>query len=72
MTVTTTGLAWILSQDLLALAPLHGMGPAAVNVPPGTMAILAYVSGNIIFSDYLNIMYIPNSGELVIFAGAGP
>lgn len=36
----------------------------------GTLAILAYVSGNVIFSDYLNIMYIPNSGELVIFAGA--
>ncbi len=35
-----------------------------------TLAILAYVSGNIIFADYLNIMYIPNSGELVIFAGA--
>ncbi len=34
------------------------------------LAILAYVSGNVIFSDYLNIMYIPNSGELVIFAGA--
>lgn len=36
----------------------------------GTLAVLAYVSGNVIFSDYLNIMYIPNSGELVIFAGA--
>ncbi|SEL33079.1 phospho-N-acetylmuramoyl-pentapeptide-transferase [Parapedobacter koreensis] len=36
----------------------------------GTLAILAYVSGNVIFSDYLNIMYIPNSSELVIFAGA--
>lgn len=36
----------------------------------GTLAILAYVSGNVIFSDYLNIMYIPNSAELVIFAGA--
>lgn len=35
-----------------------------------TLAILAYVSGNVLFSDYLNIMYIPNSGELVIFAGA--
>jgi len=35
-----------------------------------TLAILAYVSGNVMFSDYLNIMYIPNSGELVIFAGA--
>jgi len=35
-----------------------------------TLAILAYVSGNMVISDYLNIMYIPNSGELVIFAGA--
>ncbi|MDB5120169.1 MAG: phospho-N-acetylmuramoyl-pentapeptide-transferase [Sphingobacteriales bacterium] len=35
-----------------------------------TLAILAYVSGNAIFADYLNIMYIPHSGELVIFAGA--
>src|SRR6201992_1994771 len=35
-----------------------------------TLAILAYVSGNIFVADYLNIMYIPNSGELVIFAGA--
>ncbi len=35
-----------------------------------TLAILAYVSGNAIFADYLNILYIPNSGELVIFAGA--
>ena len=34
------------------------------------LAIFAYVSGNIIFADYLNIMYIPNSGELVIFIGA--
>ncbi|MEY3678297.1 MAG: hypothetical protein RI924_438 [Bacteroidota bacterium] len=35
-----------------------------------TLAVLAYVSGNTIIADYLNIMYIPNSGELVIFAGA--
>ncbi|MDE0472806.1 MAG: phospho-N-acetylmuramoyl-pentapeptide-transferase [Ekhidna sp.] len=35
-----------------------------------TLAVLAYLSGNIIFSDYLNIMFIPNSGELVIFCTA--
>jgi phospho-N-acetylmuramoyl-pentapeptide-transferase len=35
-----------------------------------TLAILAYVSGNTIFADYLNIMYIPNSGELVVFIAA--
>ncbi len=31
------------------------------------LGIFAYVSGNTVFADYLNIMYIPNSGELVIF-----
>ena len=35
-----------------------------------TLALLAFVSGNIKIADYLNIMFIPNSGELVIFAGA--
>ncbi|MDD3108054.1 MAG: phospho-N-acetylmuramoyl-pentapeptide-transferase [Alistipes sp.] len=34
------------------------------------LGILAYLSGNIIYADYLNIMYIPFSGELVIFAAA--
>ena len=32
-----------------------------------TLAIFAWISGNVIFSDYLNIMYIPNIGELSIF-----
>lgn len=35
-----------------------------------TLGIFAYLSGNAIFSQYLNIMYIPNSGELVIFCAA--
>ena len=34
------------------------------------IAILAYVSGNVIFANYLDIMYIPNIGELVIFVSA--
>ncbi|MBK7384895.1 MAG: phospho-N-acetylmuramoyl-pentapeptide-transferase [Flavobacteriales bacterium] len=34
------------------------------------LGILAYVSGNIIFSQYLDIMYIPGSGELAVFIGA--
>ena len=34
------------------------------------LGALAYLSGNIIYADYLNIMYIPNSGELVVFAAA--
>ncbi|APS37628.1 MULTISPECIES: phospho-N-acetylmuramoyl-pentapeptide-transferase [Salegentibacter] len=35
-----------------------------------TLGIFAWVSGNIIFSDYLNIMYIPRSGEMTIFISA--
>ncbi|MCH8231192.1 MAG: phospho-N-acetylmuramoyl-pentapeptide-transferase [Bacteroidetes bacterium] len=35
-----------------------------------TLAVLAYVSGRVDFSQYLNIMYIPNAGELVIFSVA--
>lgn len=34
------------------------------------LGIFAWVSGNIIFSDYLNVMYIPNSGEMTIFISA--
>ena len=32
-----------------------------------TLAIFAWVSGNIIFADYLDVMYIPNSGEMTVF-----
>ncbi|MGW8121363.1 phospho-N-acetylmuramoyl-pentapeptide-transferase [Roseivirga echinicomitans] len=35
-----------------------------------TLAIFAYISGNAIFSEYLHVMFIPNSGELVIFCTA--
>src|SRR5699024_3941866 len=49
---------------------IDGLATGVSAIIGGTLAIFAYVSGNIIFSEYLNIMYIPNSGELVIFAGA--
>ncbi|MCW3128159.1 MAG: phospho-N-acetylmuramoyl-pentapeptide-transferase [Bacteroidetes bacterium] len=35
-----------------------------------TLLVFAYISGNIIFAEYLNIMYIPNAGELTIFLAA--
>lgn len=35
-----------------------------------TLGILAWVSGNFIFADYLNIMYLPDTGELTIFISA--
>lgn len=35
-----------------------------------TLAIFAWVSGNIIFADYLDVMYIPKSGEMTVFIAA--
>lgn len=49
---------------------IDGLATGTSAIIGATLAILAYVSGNSIFADYLNIMYIPNSGELVVFAGA--
>jgi len=49
---------------------LDGLAAGSSAVIGATLGILAYVSGNTIFADYLNIMYIPDSGELVIFASA--
>ncbi|MGB8359543.1 MAG: phospho-N-acetylmuramoyl-pentapeptide-transferase, partial [Bacteroidales bacterium] len=49
---------------------LDGLATGTSSVAGITLGILAYVSGNIVFADYLNIMYIPNIGELMIFAAA--
>lgn len=43
-------------------------GTSAISVL--TLGIFTFVSGNIIFSNYLNIMYIPNSGEMTVFISA--
>lgn len=49
---------------------LDGLATGTSAIIGVTLAVLAYVSGNTVFADYLNIMYIPNSGELVIFIAA--
>jgi len=49
---------------------LDGLATGTSAIIGTTLGILAYLSGNIIYADYLNIMYIPNTGELVIFASA--
>ncbi|MCA1747453.1 MAG: phospho-N-acetylmuramoyl-pentapeptide-transferase, partial [Bacteroidales bacterium] len=49
---------------------LDGLATGSAAIIGTTLGILAYVSGNAIFADYLNIMYIPNAGELMIFAAA--
>lgn len=49
---------------------LDGLVTGSSAIIGATLGILAYLSGNMIFADYLNIMYIPNIGELVIFASA--
>ena len=49
---------------------LDGLATGVSAIIGVTLALFAYVSGNIIAADYLNIMYIPNIGELVIYMSA--
>ena len=47
---------------------LDGLAAGTSAIIGITLSIFIYLSGNVIFSDYLNIIYIPNIGELVIFS----
>ncbi|MAR64652.1 MAG: phospho-N-acetylmuramoyl-pentapeptide-transferase [Flammeovirgaceae bacterium] len=47
---------------------LDGLAAGVSAIIGITLSIFIYLSGNVIFSDYLNIMYIPRIGELVIFS----
>jgi phospho-N-acetylmuramoyl-pentapeptide-transferase len=49
---------------------LDGLATGASAIIAVTLGLFAYVSGNIIAADYLNIMYIPDTGELVIYMSA--
>ena len=49
---------------------LDGLATGTSAIIGIALAILAYVSGNVRFADYLNVMYIPFSGELVVFISA--
>ncbi|MCF8228896.1 MAG: phospho-N-acetylmuramoyl-pentapeptide-transferase [Bacteroidales bacterium] len=49
---------------------IDGLATGVSAIIGATLGILAWVSGNIVFADYLNIMYIPSSGELTIFVSA--
>lgn len=49
---------------------LDGLATGLSAIIGTTLGVLAYLSGNIIYADYLNIMFIPGSGELVIFMSA--
>ena len=49
---------------------LDGLAAGSSAIIVLTLGVFSWVSGNIIFSDYLNIMYIPRVGEITIFIGA--
>lgn len=49
---------------------LDGLAAGTSAIIGVTLGVLAYVSGNTNFADYLNIMYIPNTGELAIYIAA--
>ena len=49
---------------------VDGLATGTSAISGATLVILAYVSGNMVYADYLNIMYIPHSGELVVYGAA--
>lgn len=49
---------------------IDGLATGVSAIIGTTLAIFAYVSGNMVFANYLNIMYIPNAGELMVFMSA--
>ncbi len=49
---------------------IDGLAAGTSAIIAATLALFAWVSGNIIFSDYLDVMFIPRAGELVVFIGA--
>ncbi|MGC9352671.1 MAG: phospho-N-acetylmuramoyl-pentapeptide-transferase [Mariniphaga sp.] len=49
---------------------LDGLATGTSAISGATLGVLAYVSGNVIYADYLNIMYIPYVGELTVFVAA--
>ena len=47
---------------------IDGLAAGTSAIIGATLAIFAYATGNAVFADYLNILYLPNASELVIFA----
>ena len=49
---------------------MDGLAAGVSAIVGAALGVLAYFSGNIIYADYLNIMYIPDSGEIVVYMSA--
>lgn len=74
-----TWLAFILVTILIVTAVsnganitdgIDGLATGTSAIIGSVLAVFAYVSGNTVFANYLNIMYIPNTGELMVFMSA--
>ncbi|MGY6649002.1 phospho-N-acetylmuramoyl-pentapeptide-transferase [Wenyingzhuangia sp. IMCC45574] len=49
---------------------IDGLAAGSSTIIVAVLGVFCWVSGNIVFSDYLNVMYIPNSGEMTVFVSA--
>ena len=49
---------------------IDGLAAGSSSIIVGALGIFTWVSGNIVFADYLDVMYIPNSGEMTVFVSA--
>ena len=68
--ITTIIIVTAVSNGANLTDGLDGLATGTSAIVGATLGILAYVSGNMVYADYLNIMYIPHSGELVVFIAA--
>ncbi|MCQ2974500.1 MAG: phospho-N-acetylmuramoyl-pentapeptide-transferase [Bacteroidales bacterium] len=68
--IITTFIITAVSNGANMTDGLDGLASGTSAVSAATLLIFAYLSGNVIFSQYLNIMYLPGIGELVVFASA--
>jgi phospho-N-acetylmuramoyl-pentapeptide-transferase len=69
-TVVVVGIVTFISNGANITDGIDGLAAGTSAIIGLTLAIFAYLSGRVDFSSYLNIMYIPNLGELVIFCTA--
>ena len=49
---------------------MDGLAAGITAIVGAALGVLAYLSGNVIYADYLNIMYIPDSGEITVYLSA--
>jgi phospho-N-acetylmuramoyl-pentapeptide-transferase len=60
----------VMSNSVNLIDGLDGLAVGLVAISATTWAAISYISGHVVFSDYLNILYLPGAGELTVYCAA--